>query len=113
MPLAQIFFPRRLSNVSSMPKTSVPSGTKASTSNSSRTRLTSLPDHAARLKTRWGIDRSAVRAPGPPLLGRRLRSSFPGLRKSARQEQLDMLEDAFREKWRKRCQHFGVGGAAN
>ena len=53
MPLAEIFFPRRLSNVSSMPKTSGPSGTKASTSSPNRTRLASRLDQTARLKTRW------------------------------------------------------------
>src|SRR5918995_981854 len=53
MPLAEIFFPRRLSNVSSMPKTSGPSGTKASTSSPNRTRLASRLDQTARLSTRW------------------------------------------------------------
>ena len=49
----QIFLPCRLSKVSSMPNTRGPSGTKASTSNPSRTPLTSRLDQTARLKTRW------------------------------------------------------------
>ena len=46
-PLARIFFPRRRSSVSSMPKTKGPSGTNASTSNLKSTQLASL------LETRW------------------------------------------------------------
>jgi hypothetical protein len=52
MPFAAIFFPLRRSSVSSTPNTSGPSGAKASTNSSSRIRLASLLDQAARLKTR-------------------------------------------------------------
>ena len=51
---AAMFFPRRLSRVSSTPKTtSGPSGTKVSTSNPNRMRLASRLDQLGRLRSRW------------------------------------------------------------
>jgi hypothetical protein len=93
-----------LQSVSSLPTTSGPSGANASTSKPKSTRLASMLEHFARLKTRWGSSGSSSADGGPW----RAEPSSPSVclqrGDGACHEHLEMSPDALGEEWRERGQ---------